>query len=167
MRIAVKDASILIDLSEGDLLGLWFQLKIETHTTDFVLGEVRKESQWQYVSAFVDAGLIQKHATAANDLAGVVEYSQANGISMADASGVLLAMRLKACLLTGDGRMRRTARTEKVEVRGVLWIMDQLVERGVLPKAEAEERLEKICAAGSRLPREECATRIKAWRGKV
>jgi len=86
MRIAVKDASILIDLAEGDLLGLWFQLKIETHTTDLVLGEVHRESQWQQVSAFVDAGLIQKHATAATELDEVVAYSHANRISLADAS---------------------------------------------------------------------------------
>ena len=58
MRIAVKDASILIDLAEGDLLGLWFQLKIETHTTDLVLREVKQETQWQRVSPFVDAGLL-------------------------------------------------------------------------------------------------------------
>jgi predicted nucleic acid-binding protein len=164
MRIAVKDASILIDLAEGELLGLWFKLKIETHTTDFVLGEVRRESQWQYVSGFVDAGLLQKHATAENELGEVVAYSQAKRISLADASAVLLAARLKADLLTGDGRMRSAARADKVQVRGALWILDQLVERGVLPKADAIDRLERIRAAGSRLPKDDCDARIRAWR---
>jgi predicted nucleic acid-binding protein len=164
MRIAVKDASILIDLAEGDLLGLWFQLKIETHTTDLVLAEVRKESQWRRVSGFVDAGLIQKHTTPSDKLNETVTYAQDQGISPADASGILLAQQLKACLLTGDGRMRRTARADKVEVRGVLWIMDQLVDRGVLPGHEAAKRLERICAAGSRLPQHECEVRFKAWR---
>ncbi len=32
MKIAVKDANILIDLIEADLLGLWFRLGIETYT---------------------------------------------------------------------------------------------------------------------------------------
>ncbi|WP_414664201.1 hypothetical protein [Horticoccus sp. 23ND18S-11] len=164
MRIAVKDASILIDLAEGDLLGLWFQLKIETHTTDFVLGEVRREAQWQAVSAFVDAGLIHKHTTAAPDLPEIVTYAQGNGISLADASAVLLALRLKADLLTGDRRMRITAKADNVAVRGVLWVLDQLVEESVLPKRDAIERLERICAAGSRLPKEECEARIRAWR---
>jgi hypothetical protein len=31
MKVAVKDANVLIDLVEGDLLGLWFRLGIETH----------------------------------------------------------------------------------------------------------------------------------------
>lgn len=164
MRIAVKDASILIDLAEGDLLGLWFQLKIETHTTDFVLNELRKESQWQYVSGFVDAGLIKKHATEAAKIAGLVTYSQENHISVADASAVLLALRLKADLLTGDRKMRRTAQADRITTRGVLWILDQLVERGVLAKLEAANRLERIRAAGSRLPAAECEARLDAWR---
>lgn len=62
MRIAVKDSSILIDLAEADLLGLWIQLKIETHATDFVLHEVSRGQQWAQISPFVDAGLLQRHA---------------------------------------------------------------------------------------------------------
>lgn len=163
MRIAVKDTSILIDLAEGDLLGLWFKLKIETHTTDFVLAELRKESQWQHVSGFLDAGLIQAHATPPAGLAEVVAYSQTHRVSVPDASGILLALRLKAFLLSGDRRMRNTAQADGVQVRGVLWIIDQLVERDVLAKKDAAERLERIRAAGSRLPHDECAERLKTW----
>ena len=164
MRIAVKDASILIDLAEGDLLGLWFQLKIETHTTDLVLREVKQETQWLRVSPFFDAGLLQTHATAPANMAAMVEFSREHGISLPDASGVLLARQLKAFLLTGDRRMRRTAAAEKIEAHGLLWIMDLLVEREVLPRAEAARRLRQILAAGSRLPADECEARLKAWR---
>ena len=34
MKVAVKDANVLIDLVEGDLLGLWFRLGIETYVPD-------------------------------------------------------------------------------------------------------------------------------------
>lgn len=164
MRIAVKDTSILIDLAEGDLLGPWFALRIETHATDLVLAELRCESQWRHVSGFVEAGLIRRHATPPEEVVGLVAYAQAHGLSLADGSGILLARRLKADLLTGDRHMRGVAGADGVEVRGLLWILDQLVERGVLAKREASDRLEKILAAGSRLPREECAARIRAWR---
>lgn len=113
MRIAVKDASILIDLAEGDLLGLWFRLEIETHTTDLVLREVKHEAQWRRVSPFVDAKLLQVHPTAAADIGAVVAFSQTHGISLPDASGVFLARRLQACLLTGDRRLRHTAETDE------------------------------------------------------
>lgn len=164
MRIAVKDASILIDLAEGDLLGLWFRLEIETHTTDLVLREVKQEAQWRRVSPFVDAKLLQVHATAAAEIGAVVAFSQAHGISLPDASGVFLARRLQACLLTGDRRLRRTAQIEEIETHGLLWIMDQLVGRGVLAKVDAAHRLEKMIAGGSRLPPADCEARLRAWR---
>jgi predicted nucleic acid-binding protein len=164
VRVAVKDTSILIDLVEGDLLGLWFKLQIETHTTDFVLAELRRESQWQHVSVFVDAGILQRHGTPPADVAEAVAYAQERGVSLADASGVLLAKRLKAALLTGDLRMRGAARNDGLEVRGVLWILDELVRHGGLAKADAADRLERIRAAGGRLPQAECLARLKAWR---
>lgn len=165
MRVAVKDTSILIDLAEGDLLGRWFELRIETHTTDFVLAELRREEQWRRVSGFVDEGLIRRHVTPPDDIAGLVDFSRSHGVSLADASGVLLAHRLKADLLTGDRRMRSVAGDFEVKVRGLLWVIDQLVEREFLSGNEAADRLERIRAAGSHLPHEECAARIRSWRG--
>lgn len=165
MRIAVKDSSILIDLAEADMLGLWFQLRIETHATDFVLHEVSRGLQWGRISPFVDAGLIQRHATAAAEMSAVVAFSGEHGISVADASGVLLARRLQAILLTGDRRMRRTAESARIEARGLLWIFDLLVERTVLSRDAAAERLAGLCSGGSRLPSAECDSRLKAWRG--
>jgi hypothetical protein len=164
MRIAVKDSSILIDLAEADMLGLWFQLKIETHATDFVLHEVSRGLQWGRISPFVDAGLIQRHATASAEMSAVVAFSQENGISISDASGVLLARRLQAILLTGDRRMRRTAESSRIEARGMLWIFDLLVERAALSKDAAAERLARLCSGGSRLPSAECDSRLKDWR---
>ena len=164
MRIAVKDSSILIDLAEADLLGLWFQLKIETHATDFVLHEVSRGQQWAQISPFVDAGLIQHHATPSAEMSAVVAFSQENGISVSDASGVLPAQRLQAILLTGDRRMRRTAESAQIEARGLLWIFDLLVERAVLPRHAAAERLARLCSGGSRLPSAECESRLKDWR---
>jgi len=45
MKVAVKDANVLIDLVEGDLLGLWFRLGIETHVPDLVLEEIKNPGQ--------------------------------------------------------------------------------------------------------------------------
>lgn len=164
MRIAVKDASILIDLAEGDLLGLWFRLGIETHTTDLVLREVKQEEQWRRVSPFVDAKLLQVHKTTAAEIGAVVAFSQDHGISLPDATGVFLARRLGACLLTGDRRMRFTAETAEIETHGLLWIMDRLVARGVLIKADAARRLHRMIACGSRLPKADCEARFRAWK---
>lgn len=56
MKVAVKDANVLIDLVEGDLLGLWFRLGIETHVPDLVLEEIKNPEQRRIVMAMVEAG---------------------------------------------------------------------------------------------------------------
>lgn len=130
-----------------------------------VLSEVRHEAQWRKVEPFVDAGLLLRHTLEGAEVLGVATFANANGISLPDASGVLLARELRAMLLTGDRRMRFTAEAEAVETHGLLWIMDLLVARNVLKGKDAGIRLERILAAGSRLPKSECKARLKRWRG--
>jgi len=69
------------DLAAVDLPGLWFQLQIETHTTDFVLREVKQEIQWQRVSPFVDAKLLQVHARTAQEIGAVAVFAQTHTVS--------------------------------------------------------------------------------------
>ena len=47
MKVAVKDACVLIDLANGGLLEAWFQRGIETHTTDLVARQVKTDRNWQ------------------------------------------------------------------------------------------------------------------------
>jgi len=51
MKIAVKDASILIDLIEGGLLDSWFSREIETYATNLVLGELTEQEQSSQIEA--------------------------------------------------------------------------------------------------------------------
>lgn len=164
MRIAVKDTSILIDLAEGDLLAPWFSLRIESHATDLVLAELHPGDGWRHVSRFVQTGQLRRHSHSPAALIEVASYSQTRGLSMADASGILLALRLEALLLTGDRRMRGVAEGEGVPVRGLLWILDRLVEARLLAPRIAADRLERLGTAGSRLPPAACAERLRTWR---
>lgn len=50
MRVAVKDASILIDLAHGGFLTPWFKLGIETLTTDLVMAEIKDPNQNRIVT---------------------------------------------------------------------------------------------------------------------
>ncbi len=56
MKVAAKDANILIDLVEGNLLELWFRLGIESHVPDLVLVEIRNPDQRRVVQAMVGVG---------------------------------------------------------------------------------------------------------------
>jgi predicted nucleic acid-binding protein len=118
MKAAVKDANILIDLAEADLLGLWFKLDIEMH------------------------------------------------VSLPDASAYQLAQTLGAILLSGDRTLRNAATKSGVEVRGVLWVLDSLVQKKLLPAVEAAARLHRLMTGQSFLPPVECAKRLGRWEGK-
>lgn len=66
-------------------------------------------------------------------------------------------------LLSGDGALRRAARKENIEVRGTLWILDQLLETGKIGIDEYRAALTDIHNETSgriRLPREEILKRI-------
>lgn len=52
MKIAVKDANVLIDMAVGGLLESWFQLDIQTCTTDIVWRQVLREEHLCRGAAF-------------------------------------------------------------------------------------------------------------------
>jgi len=87
-----------------------------------------------------------------------------NNSSLADVSCYLLAQETGRPLLTGDGRLRRQALRDGLQVRGALWLLDLLVEHLVVTPQEAANALETMTASGARLPERECHSRISRWR---
>jgi len=95
---------------------------------------------------------------------GIAEaYTVATSLSGARAPGVndLLALMLAkqhSCpLVTGDKRLRSIATTNysAVEIRGTIWLVEQLVTEGHITVTQAEEAFHKMIEAGSRLPKGE------------
>ena len=164
MKIAVKDANILIDLIEADLLGLWFRLGIETFTTDLVRFEIKKASQRKALDGFIEAGLLKVESCDPESLQTIGTIMNKHGISMADASTFFLARKLGAVLLSGDEALRKAAKTSDIEVRGVLWVFDQLLAGRHLTKSEACMRLRQLLDCGSFLPQGVCEERFRAWK---
>lgn len=48
-------------------------------------------------------------------------------------------------------------------MRGMLWILDELVRQRIVTPQKAAEALEKMRAKKSRLPCAECERRLKKW----
>lgn len=163
MKVAVKDANVLIDMTEADLLDLWFNLGIPTHTTDLVMAEVDEPRRNEFLARFVATRKLKIHSISAAHMAQTAILSQNHRISPADASALLLSKRLKAVLLTGDGRLRKVAGLKSVEIRGVLWIFDHLVEKGLLSGQDAVCKLKHLQSVGSFLPSDLCAERLTRW----
>lgn len=163
MKVAVKDANVLIDMAEADLLDLWFSLGIPTHTTDLVMAEVELPSRKALLQKFITDRKLKIHSVSATHMVQTAILANNHRISPADASALLLSKRLKAVLLTGDGRLRKVAGLKAVEIRGVLWIFDHLVAKGLLSGQEAARRLRHLKDVGSFLPADQCAERLTRW----
>lgn len=171
-RIVVKDTSVVIDLVNGELLEVWFELGYETWITDAVASELRRGKQFDLVEPFIEDGRISLETVPDSEslpwLETVQSYSQKMGISFADASSIICAERIGAALLTGDGRMRKVAQDKrKLEVRGILWVLDQLLAIEALDYETAIESLGSILDAGARLPVEEVQARLAEWEDKA
>jgi len=166
MKVAVKDANILIDLIESDLLGLWFQLKIETYVSDLVQLEIIEVDQKKVFSSFVDAGLIIVESLTSDELSLASEKREKHKISIEDASALILARKKNAVLLSGDAALRRTAIGEGLKVCGVIWVFDRLVRDQLLTPADAICKLNAMLESGSFLPKSICDSRIIEW-GKL
>lgn len=67
-------------------------------------------------------------------------------------------------LLTGDGRLRKTAAAEGVTVRGTLWIFDELLRSGKISEDEYREFMMELKRQNGntiRLPEMEIDKRIR------
>lgn len=164
VKIAVKDANILIDLDVAGLLDLWFQLGIETHTTAFVREEIDQEEHRELMSHF-GSGNIIVHELEFAELVTIEGLMQEvnRAAKFNDCSVLYLAEKLNTALLTGDGALRKSATRRGIEVMGTLWVFDQLIDAGLLSQTTAAAKLLTLVEVGTYLPRQECEKRLKQW----
>ena len=163
MKVAVKDANILIDLVNGGLLELCLRLPYEFVTTDLVLFQLEVESQWSAVQPFVDSGALRTVSLTATEMEEVVADPIHFSLGLVDAQVLWLAAREKGILLTGDLPLRQEAERRKVSVHGLLWILTQMVETGTIDPQMAAKALRIMMAKGARLPASECERLLREW----
>ena len=163
MKVVVEDANVLLDLVNGGVLGLWLGVELKNITTHLVWEEVARTHQRQEVQPFIDSGLLILNEIHPGSWEEISRISNDCGVSISDASVWLIAKSEKAILLTGDSKLRKSAKAVGVEVRGVLWVLDELVVQEKLPPSAAVLALDKMIEDGAFLPPEECRIRRAKW----
>ena len=162
MSVVIQDANIIIDLIACEIFDDFFKLDIEVYTSSLVLDEIIRPDQ----------KALCEHVVHQNQLKVVeintLEYLQlqameANGLSVQDRSVLKLAKDRVATLLTGDGKLRRMARAQAVEVCGILWVFDALVEQAICSRSDAVIKLRLLKDSNIRLPVNEIDKRIREW----
>jgi predicted nucleic acid-binding protein len=166
MIFLVNDANILIDLLKINLLDTFFKLEFDFQVTDMVFAEIREENLAD-LKRCIDLNLLTMQGFTFEDLLQIQLIEDNNPVlSIADCSCLFLAEKFSATLLTGDGALRRIAEQQNIPVHGILWVLDELIARGLLAKTEAHDKLLQLKELNPRLPDHECRKRLKAWKAR-
>lgn len=169
-KIVVNDTNVFIDLLDVGLLEQFFMLPWEVHTTDFVMQELSKEGQKGAVAAYECKGSLHIATFEFEDVVKIDAIQKTitdkTNLSITDCSVWYYAKQNNYTLLTGDRKLRNSALNEGVEVRGIIYVFDELVINGIIPANLAAERLSLLKSINPRLPDNEIEKRLILWTNK-
>jgi predicted nucleic acid-binding protein len=159
MKIHINDANILMDIVKLDLATVFLELSFELYTTDFVFAEMELEQQEQLLSE-----KLIKIVASKEDMLSIFNLTeQHTGLSYEDCSTWYFAKKMDGILITGDGLLRKKARTSGIEVKGVIYIIEQIKEQKLLSTTICIEKLKLLKELNDRLPMNEIDSRIQIW----
>lgn len=150
-EIVIKDACILFDLVDLNLLEDFFQLDVSAFTTPQVIGEIRNETQWEMISKFIDSGMLQIDADGEFEVIAEI-FNEYSGLSIPDSSVLELAIRKDAIIFSSDGSLRKISVKKSLTVRGILWIVEKLHERQFLDRDTTIQKLKNYESINQRAP---------------
>lgn len=155
--LVISDTNILLDLIYMNLLNEFFSLPCGFRTTDFVMNEIVQPVQQKKIDEFVKAKKLEVVSFGPSELSQIIAMfsNSTNNVSLTDCSVWYHAKRTDGRLLTGDGKLRRSAEADNVKVAGILYIID---------KNTAADLLGRLMQINMRLPKGECEKRILSWR---
>ena len=165
MKIVINDANILIDLAKLELIPVFAKINFDLYTTDFVIEELNDE-QRKPVSKIIKSGKLKVIETEdAIDFQGITNILEnSSGLSFEDCSVWYYSKKISGALLTGDGRLRKQATKEGIEVRGIIFVFDELLKQGLISFTTAIVKIENLSLLNNRLPKKEIEKRIENWK---
>ena len=164
--VVVSDTNIFIDLVKLGILSELFSLPWEIHTTDFVMDELVDTEQYSAVSSFKDRGCLIVGTHSAEEVQAIFNESSLPGchLSSTDISVALYAQTHNYGILTGDKRLKEYVQKEGIEVHGILYVFEAMVEHEILPPQLATSYLEQLKSINKWLPTSIIDRMIKQWK---
>ena len=170
-KIVVNDTNVFIDLYEVGLLEEFFSLPWEVHTTDFVMLELQREGQHETVARYKADKRLVVPVFEAKEMLEIgnmyQQYVNRTNLSLTDCSVLYYAKVNNYILLTGDRKLRTVSAYDGVEVRGVIFVFDSLVEFDIISRQAAIEKLQQLYRINPRLPKDEIDKRINKWKVEI
>lgn len=156
MQVLISDANILIDLEEGLLLDQIFALPFVFKIPDVLFVEELSEQHGHLLELGLQLGELREEF-----MQEVFQLTQTySKPSRNDCFALALAKQENCPLVTGDRNLRRAAEAEEVDVYGTLWLVERLLEHGIINKTQAHVAYERMEQRGRRLPWAEAHQRI-------
>lgn len=162
MRIAITDANVFIDLFEIGWIEKLFYLPLEIVTTLEVFNELNPVQQ-QNLLQWQGSGQLRVIEVLLSEHPQVLQIGDSRRLSFTDRTVLYIALRDKLMVLTGDNIIRKNAEKLGLEVHGMLWIFDTLVESQTVQPSQAAHALQSLLRVNDWLPIEGCLKRIEKW----
>jgi rRNA-processing protein FCF1 len=156
-EVWISDTCIIIDLFNAGILFHLFSLEYTIKTTDFVINELLSVNK----NLLSDFDVVVTPSEEMKEISTIRNLHP--GLSITDVSVYYHAKKSGWVLITGDNTLRNLALKNKIDVHGVLWILDEFVNSGCITPQTAIDSLDKILNSGGRLPYEECEKMKRKW----
>ncbi len=170
-KLVVSDTNIFIDLISIDLLDGFFSLPWEIHTTDMIMKELKDSNQKIKVDTFRQQGFLKVKGFDGKEMLELLrmrnQAQKSSNASIQDCSVWKLAKNLGCPLLTGDNRLRKVVQGDDVEVHGILYVLDKMLEHQVINHETAISKLQGLFSVNSRLPKDEIDKRLELWKAAL
>ncbi|RYE26994.1 MAG: hypothetical protein EOP45_02610 [Sphingobacteriaceae bacterium] len=163
IRVAVTDANIFIDLIILDAIQHLFNINLQIHTTREVYDQLNLDQKLK-VEVFVKQNLLVVYNFSVEEINDIVLLEFPRGLEPADRTVYYYAKKSSSIVLSGDKKLRKYCSSNGLEVFGLIWVFDQIVELGQITKEEAIIKLEKLISYNDRLPLDEILKRLKKWK---
>ncbi len=168
MQIVVSDSSCLIDLRKASLLEAFVRLPYELLIPNTLFDDELIRFTPAQKRALVRGGLqvIDLPGDAVLRAADVAR--QLPRLSVSDGFAFSLAERnIGSILLTGDGALRSFAASRGIDVRGVLWVIDELYIHQIVPAPILVDAIALFLADDTvRLPARELAAYLRRYQSR-
>lgn len=157
-----SDTNVWIDFGAIDAVELPFRLPFTyIMWTDALNDEVRSPKGLR--GKLLSAGLLPVQVTVEEFFLADSYGDRYAGLSVYDTVALAIAKSREIVLMTGDGRPRRAASKEGVEVMGTIGVLDRLLSSGLLTHDEYRACISLLLNANGgivRLPQDELQRRL-------
>jgi len=161
MIILVSDTSVLIDLERGGLLEAAFSCGLTMVVPDLLYERELAEENGPLLRR-LGLGIV---ALAPDEVAFAQQLrTRRPSLSLADCFALSCARRPNHALVTGDRLLRTEAQSWQCQVRGLLWILDQMEASRKISAGMLHEGLTRISIhPRCRLPKVDVLARLQRW----